>query len=213
VTDNLTDKAGEQSLPSSAYKRGTGLKLIFALIAISAITPIITIAINRVNPAKFTTVQAPTPDQTLVQVTWMDQPRIDLQHILIFPFAPPSDEINITTGHDVASPSGFLGFFIRPRVIYYNNVELTHHQRKGKKHKKLMRFWFLLTLQDERGQYGKAFPIIPPANLYDQWQTKDKLADSELWKSFLEPELAKFRERVNKGHIDKSRPVNTSKMY
>ncbi|WDE96593.1 hypothetical protein PQO03_01250 [Lentisphaera profundi] len=213
MSDNLTDKAGEQSLPSSAYKRGTGLKLIFALIAISALTPIITIVINKYNPAVFSTVQAPTEDQTLVQVTWMDQPRVDLQHVLIFPFAPPADEINITTGHDVASPKGFLGFFIRPRVIYYNNIELTHHQRKGKKFKKLMRFWFLLTLSDERGQYGKAYPIIPPQELYEQWQSKDKLEQTELWKSFLKPELDKFRERVIKGHIDKARPVNTSKMY
>ena len=204
---------GEQSLPSSAYKRDSGLKLIFALIAISVVTPIITIALNKINPPKFSTIQAPTEDNTLVQVTWMDEPRHDLQHVVIFPYAPPSDEIDITTDGDVAAPPGYLGFFVRPRVIYYNNIELTHHQRKGKKFKKLMRFWFLVTLHDDRGQYGKAFPVVPPQELYDQWQAKDKLAETQLWKEFLKPELDKLRQRIIDGHIDKSRPVNSSKMY
>ena len=171
-----------------------------------------TLYVNKINPPEFTTVEAPVGDNMLVQVTWMTHPRNELQHVVIFPNRPPEDEQNITTGFDVIPPDGLLGFFIRPRVIYHNGVELTWHIKKRLRNKQL-KFWILDTFEDEIGEYGIAFPRNPPKELYTQWEAGKDLAETALWKEFLLPKVVQFRQQKADKLLDISRPVNTSKMY
>ena len=209
-----SNSEGEPRLPLSPLKekRSSGLWLIYTLIAISMITPVITIYMNKVNPPKFETVEAYVADDMLVQVTWMTHPRHELQHVVIFPKRPPADEENITTGFDVIPPPGLLGFFIRPRVIYHNGVELTWHVKKRLRNKKL-KYWILDTFEDDMGEYGVAFPRNPPPELYDQWKSGKDLVNTDLWKLYLEPKISQFRQQRKDDLLDISRPVNTSKMY
>ena len=142
----------------------------------------------------------------------MTHPRYELQHVVMFPKRPPEDEQNITTGTDVIPPTGLLGFFIRPRVIYHNGVELTWHVKKRLRNKKL-KYWILDTFKDDMGEYGVAFPRNPPPELYDQWKAGKDLIETDLWKLYLEPKLIQFRQQRKDNLLDISRPVNTSKMY
>ena len=191
-----------------------GLHIALAVLAIGISIPLLTMVITLKNSPDYATVQPDVEgEDCFVQLTWQQQPQMNLEHLLIFLEKPV--EYKFGSGLHTAPPEEYPGFYVLPRGVFYNNEKLLAPVKKRfKRLKKSVCTWFLVKTE---GFAGKAFPVelteeeeaeirsfINPYELGSEVDAKevgDRLKNTKAWKS-IKAKLQNFKSDLEQGKLD-----------
>lgn len=192
-----------------------GLKIGLAVLLIGISIPVATIFLTLRNKPTYHTVQ-PKVDSCFVQLTWQEKPINNLEHLLIFIDKP--DDYNAISGLDMMPPEITKGYYILPRGVFFDNVNILKSKQKVyRMAKKDVRTWILIK--------GKAFSVeleenqlqelknlidgIKDHNNPDQAQIASGLSSTKAWQSLMK-QLAEKKDLLAKGKLDLTPDRNRS---
>ena len=169
-------------------------KMGFMIFAATFIVSALVIAITIYRTPKFTYhyVQPELKEGYFLQVTWQSKPVEELSHIVCFLKKP---EVYNTTTMNSLGTTFHEGYSIQPRVFHYNGIELKSSVEKEHRLRGKVKIWLM--------HNGCAVPILgAKPELIAQWKERDKLADTELYKTYILPKLKEIEAQLASGELE-----------